>query len=157
MKRSFPVKTNSLLVFTLLCLATCALAPSALAAAAGHARGAIWADDQLFDVILTDTSFKSPPLQSTDVLFNFANSGLTGQRSVSESAPGDPDYNGGRWAVMAVTFTPAGKSALDADDNGMVDSEFTNAAEVLDAADMGYVSIQATGIYFECPLLPRRQ
>jgi hypothetical protein len=143
-------------VFAMICLGSLGQLNSAFAGSAGHAKAAVWADDQLFDVILTDTSFKSPPPQSTDVIFSFAASGLSGQRSVAESAPGDPDYNGGRWTVFVVTFTELGKSIHDPDGDGVVDFELTNAEDVLHHAELGHLTLQEAGIYFECPLLPRR-
>jgi hypothetical protein len=117
-------------------------------------QDAIWADGRLFDTVLTDTSFKSPPAGSTDIIFNFMASGLTGQRSVAEAAPGDSDYNGGRWNVMAVTYTEAGLAFFDPDGDGAVNSELMDAETVLDYAELGYLNIQETGIHFECPLLP---
>jgi hypothetical protein len=131
-------------------------ASSALAAAAGRADNAIWVHDQLYGTVATDTAFQSPPPQSTDVIFSFAGSGLDGQRSVAQYAPGDRDYNGGRWNVMVVTFTDMGKSMLDADSDGAVDSEIGNAETVLDYADLGLLTITAPGVYFECPLRPSR-
>ena len=132
-----------------------AQASTALADAAGRAANAIWVHDELYGTVATDTAFMSPPPQATDVIFSFANSGLEGQRSVAEYAPGDPDYTGGRWNVMVVTFTPLGKTIHDADQDGEVDFELTNAEEVLHHADLGHLTIAEPGIYFECPLLPR--
>lgn len=127
----------------------------ALAAKAGHAPNAIWVHNVLYGTIGTDTAFKSPPDQSTDVIFSFADSGLAGQRSVAVYAPGDPEYNGGRWHVMAVTFTDAGKALFDPDHDGEVNMELTNAEDLLTAAQMGYISITDTPVRFECPLLPQ--
>jgi hypothetical protein len=134
-----------------------ALIPSAAAAPAGRAAQAVWAHDALYDVVGTDTNFRSPPGHSLDVLFNFGMSGLTGQRSVSESAPGDRDYNGGRWAVTPVEFTELGKMIHDPDGDGQVDFELTNAEQVLHHAELGHLIIHPPVRYFECPLLPRRQ
>jgi len=134
-----------------------ALVPSAAAAPAGRAAQAVWASDALYDVVVTDTNFRSPPPHSLDVLFNFGMSGLTGQRSVSESAPGDPDYNGGRWAVTPVEFTELGKMIHDPDGDGQVDFELTNAEQVLHHAELGHLIIHPPVRYFECPLLPRHQ
>lgn len=133
-------------------LAAITLTVVATAAKATRVANAIWAEDRIFSTILTPATFKNPPPHSTDVLFNFDGSGLSGQRSVAEAAPG-PGFNGGRWHVHAVTFTEAGMMLHDADDDGMVDFELTNAEDVLDAADMGLVTIADTGIFFECPLL----
>ena len=124
------------------------------AARAAHAPDAIWVHDSLYSTIGTDTSFKSPPPQSTDVIFSFADSGLMGQRSIAVYAPGDPEYNGGRWHVMAVTFTPAGKALFD-DGNGNVNMELTSAEDLMDAVDMDLVTIADTPVRFECPLLPK--
>jgi hypothetical protein len=139
---------------TVLGLLAAAPISTALAAKAIHAANAIWADNNLYSTVLTDTAFKSPPLHSTDVIFNFADSGLTGQRAVAEAAPGDPAYNGGRWNVMVVTFTDLGKAVHDADNDGQVDFELTNAEAVVHHAELGHLTIAEVGVYFECPLVP---
>lgn len=126
-----------------------------LADRAGRASDAIWVHDQLYGTVATDTAFASPPPQATDIIFSFADSGLKGQRSVAQYAPGDPEYTGGRWNVMVVTFTPLGKTIHDADNDGEVDFELTNAEEVLHHAELGHLTIAEPGVYFECPLLPR--
>ncbi len=117
---------------------------------------ALWAHDRLYDTVLTPTSFVAPPAHSTDALYNFGMSGLSGQRSVAESAPGDRDYNGGRWSVRAVVYTEKGRTVFDPGGDGTVDFELTNAEDVLAAALAGDVEILETSIYFECPMLPRR-
>lgn len=127
-----------------------------MAAPATRVSGAIWAHDTLYDTVITDTSFHLPPLHSTDVLYNFMMSGLTGQRSVSDSAPGDRNFNGGRWAVKVVVFTDTGKAVHDPDQDGAVNFELTSAAEVYAHAQLGHLEIIDTSIYFECPLLPRK-
>ncbi len=140
-----------------------AFAASLLAAApvltrAGSAtkvKGAIWANGALYDTVLTPTSFKAPPSHSVDLLYNFGMSGLQGQRSVSESAPGDPTYNGGRWWVQMVVFTAQGAAVHDPDGDGIVNFELMSAAEVLQHAALGHLEIFDAGVYFECPLLPR--
>lgn len=120
---------------------------------ANRSADAIWVHDSLYGTVATDTSFKSPPAHSTDVIFSFADGGLRGQRSVAVYAPGDTEYNGGRWNVMAVSYTPAGIALFDTDDDGAVDTELTNAEDLLEAAEMGLLTITETGVYFECPLL----
>lgn len=131
-----------------------------LSAAATRADGAmkvdhaIWADGALFGTVLTPTSFQSPPLHSLDRLYNFDMSGLMGQRSVAESAPGDPTYNGGRWWVQKAVFTTAGKAALDPDGDGVVNAELTSAPEVLQQVALGNLEILSTSVFFECPLIP---
>ena len=129
------------------------LAP-AKAARAMRVPGAIWVHGTLYGTVATSTSFKSPPPQSTDPIFSFANSGLKGQRSIAVYAPGDPEYNGGRWHVMAVTYTASGKAVFD-DGNGNVNMELTSAEDLMDAVDMGLVTISDTTVRIECPLLPQ--
>ncbi len=132
----------------------------ALGAGTANARAmrmadAIWAGGQLYDTVVTPATFVQPPEHTTDALYLFAINGL-GQRLVSDSAPGDPDYNGGRWSVQVVTITPAGIAALDADNDGLIDDEMTSVDDVIAAEAAGYLTINAANIYFECPLLPRR-
>lgn len=131
---------------------------SVVAVHAGRATrvsAALWANGELYDTVGTDTAFKNPPPQSLDKLYNFDASGLSGQRSVSESAPGDRDFNGGRWSVMAVTFTDAGLAALDMDGDGQVDVEMTSEEDVMDALALELISITPANVYFECPVLHR--
>jgi len=124
----------------------------AVAGPAAVESNAIWAHDRLYGTIGTDTEFFSPPPHSTDVIFAF---GIMGQRSVAEAAPGDRDYNGGRWNVMLVTLTDTGRKMFDADHNGVLDDpdlELTNAGEVLELAEGGFLMISSAHFYFECPL-----
>ena len=154
------MKHNSLGTATLKILALmtllAALALPVVAQRAPRVADAIWAHGLLYDTVITPTSFVSPPEQSTDVIYSFMMSGLEGQRSVAESAPGDPDFNGGRWTVKAVVFTPEGLDALDPDGDGFVNFELTTAEDVLQQESLGYLVIYDTAIYFECPMLPNR-
>jgi len=122
-----------------------------------RAAEAIWAHGELYDTVVTPATFNSPPAHSTDLIYTFMMSGLSGQRLVSEAAPGDPSYNGGRWSVQAATFTSDGIAALDTDNNSIIDVELTSVEQVIDAVANNYISIQPTSIYFECPMLPRRR
>jgi len=129
-----------------------------IASAGGATRvsGAIWAHGELYDTVVTPTTFIAPPEHSTDTLYNFGMSGLGGQRSVSESAPGDPDFNGGRWNVQMVVFTPQGVAEHDPDGDGIVNFELANAEAVLEHEALGHIIINDANFYFECPMLPRK-
>ncbi len=131
-----------------------AMSSTASADRATKVENAIWANDTIYGTVLTDTSFKNPPAQSTDTLYNFGMSGLSGQRAVSDAAPGDRDYNGGRWSVKIVTFTAQGIAAHDPDGDGMVNFELTNADAVVAHEALGHIVIMDTDISFECPLIP---
>lgn len=114
----------------------------------------VWANDLIYDTIITPATFKDPPEQSTDILYSFMMSGLDGQRPVSDAAPGDPDYNGGRWSVKMVVFTEAGLAAHDPDGDGFVNFELKNAEQLLfHAAVLKHFEIFDTDIFFVCPLI----
>jgi len=113
---------------------------------------AIWADDMLFGTVLTPTEL--PAKGKFDKLYNFDGSGLAGQRSISEAKPGDQDYNGGRWEVMPVTFTPLGISIHDPDGDGMVNFELTSDTQLLLHQSLGHLVIGDEPIArFVCPLI----
>ncbi len=145
--------TNKLVSSVILSALLGVLASNVLADRAVRAQDAIWANDTIYDTILTDTNFKSPPAHSTDALYNFMMSGLMGQRAVADSYPGDRHYNGGRWDVKLVTFTTQGIAAHDPDGDGMVNFELTNAADVLHHEALGHITIMDANFYFVCPLL----
>lgn len=117
---------------------------------------AIWVDGEIYDTVITPTTFVAPPAKSTDIIYSFMMSGLDGQRSVAESAPGDRDYNGGRWNVQMVAFTAQGLDVHDPDGDGMANFELTSAEEVIEHEQLGHIIINHANFYFECPLLPRR-
>jgi hypothetical protein len=146
MKQSVSIAILSTLIST--------ISAAAFADRAVKVENAIWANDRLYGTVLTDTGFNAPPAQSTDTLYNFGMSGLSGQRAVSDGAPGDRDYNGGRWVVKAVAFTAQGMAAHDPDGDGVVNFELTNADDVVAHEALGHITIMDTAISFECPLIP---
>jgi len=93
-------------------------------------------------------------LQSLDKLFVITNSNAAGQLPVAEAAPGNPDYNGGRWFTHTVTWTPAGFGA-----HGTV-PVLKSYADIMFHYSLGHLAIAAGSpaggppLYFECPLLP---
>jgi hypothetical protein len=102
---------------------------------AKKARGMIWADGELFETFGTPTEF-NPENGPFDILVhgNFRN----GIGAIAESKPGDQDFNGGRWNVYDPK-TDLGNKYENAD-----------SFEDLDLNDF-----EASGIYFECPMLPQ--
>lgn len=97
----------------------------------------------------TDLSGTSAPADAWDVIYDFGGA----QPNVAEVAPGDRDYNGGRWMVHALTF-PSGYGAAvadgDLDGDGVLDStkEVQAALATGSAEDAGVVK------QFECPAIP---
>src|SRR5690242_7779939 len=102
----------------------------ATAQASGVSGPAIYVDHVLYRTVATptDLSGTGAPAQSWDTIYNF----FGAQRSVATAAPGDRDYNGGRWQVHKVS-TPNGYAAAlaagDLDGNGVLD-----ASDEIDAA-----------------------
>ena len=94
-------------------------------------------------------------LHSFDVLYVITNSNNpVGQLPVAEAAPGNPDYNGGRWFTHAVEWTAAGFM-----DHGIV-PVLTSEADIEDHEELGHLVItpgsfpNGPPVYFQCPLLP---
>jgi hypothetical protein len=114
-------------------VAACALV-AAPATAAGKSLGppsdTIYAFDQAFRTIATPTSL--PNQGPTDTIYVFPDCATC--ESVSDSAPGHPGYNGGRWKVVAASG---------------ITTQLTNADAVVAAAS----SLVDTGTRFVCPLI----
>lgn len=88
--------------------------------------------------------------QSFDKLYVFENFNDPNavQLAVSEAAPGNPDYNGGRWSAQSAIWTEAGFLAY-----GYV-PVLKSEEEIQYNVDMGYLEIIPRNTYFQCPLLP---
>jgi hypothetical protein len=136
-----------------LAAAAAALISIGLAApASGGVSGpAFYVDGELYRTVgtPTDLSRTGAPAHAWDIIYNFGGE----QLDVAEAAPGDRDYNGGRWQVHGLTF-PAGYGAAladgDLDGNGVIDSaEEVGAALAAGSALDGGVVKQ-----FECPAIP---
>lgn len=75
--------------------------------------------------------------------------------NVAEAAPGDRDYNGGRWMVYSITFDDydAALAAHDANGSGDFDSD----AEILAAIAAGDATNNGVVANFECPVIKMPQ
>lgn len=102
-------------------------------------RPQTWVDCELFDGVVTPATF-DPASGNFDELYAGGSGFKDGVPLISESKPGDADYNGGRWHLNVL------RSDVDPDKYAS-----TCSVEELDLADF-----QSTDQYFECPLLPRR-
>src|SRR5262245_33197690 len=95
----------------------------ALPASAGVTGPAFFVDGVVYRTVNTptDLSGTQAPAQSFDTIYDFG--GV--QLNVATAAPGDRDYNGGRWQVHGLSF-PAGYAAAlaagDLDKDGVLDS-----------------------------------
>lgn len=99
----------------------------------------IWAGEELFNTIVTPAQF-NPESDPFDELYAGGNGFLNGVPLISDSKPGDKDYNGGRWHLNVL------KSTVDPDKY-----MYATSVEDLDPDDF-----MPMNVYFECPLLPVR-
>jgi hypothetical protein len=104
-------------------LPVAALFAVAPVASAGVSGPAFYVDGVLYRTVATptDLAHTGAPDSSFDAIYAFSGH----QRNVAEAAPGDTDYNGGRWQVHALAFPagyPAALSTGDANGNGVLDS-----------------------------------
>jgi hypothetical protein len=135
------------------------LAFAGVAIAAGPSfQAAIWGDGQLWSTkgLSTIPAPNSHNVQSFDKLYVIINSNNPlGQLPVAEAAPGNRNYNGGRWFTHTVEWTQAGFDAY-----GGTVPVLTSYDEIMDNYNMGYLDITPGSFvggplpYFECPLLP---
>lgn len=93
--------------------------------------------------------------QSFDALYVITNSNNpAGQLPVSEAAPGNPDYNGGRWFTHSVEWTAEGFMA-----HGLV-PVLKSYSDIQYHESMGHLVVTPGSfpggppVYFQCPLLP---
>lgn len=92
---------------------------------------------------------------SFDNIYVFTNSNTPmGQLPVAEAAPGNPNYNGGRWIVFIVEWTEQGF-----EDHGGTVPLITSHDEILLHEGLGHLIV--TEIIppepFQCPLLPVKE
>ncbi len=102
-------------------------------------RPRTWVDGELFAGLVTPATF-DPQSDPFDELYAGGNGFLNGVPLISESKPGDRDYNGGRWHMNVL------RAGVDPD-------KYANATGV---GDLDLSDFQSTDNYFECPLLPLR-
>ena len=108
--------------------------------------GRVYADDRLFAT--RDATDLPPPSDgnehSFDEIYVFQGDSAEGQFPVAEAAPGEQDFNGGRWSVTVVEWTTDPVLVTSDDD--------IHAREAA-----GEISVVAEGArYFECPLVQLR-
>ena len=98
----------------------------------------IWADCDLYSGLVVPASF-SPVSDSFDELYA-GTMFKDGVPLISDSRPGDKDYNGGRWHLNVL------KAGVDP-------AKYSDACKEM---DLDPADFNSTDMYFECPLRPRR-
>ena len=102
-------------------------------------RPQTWVDGELFNGVVTPATF-NPESTPFDELYMGGNGFKNGVPLISESKPGDQDYNGGRWHANVLN------EDVDPD-------KYANATGV---DDLDLDDFDSTDTYFECPILPAR-
>jgi hypothetical protein len=128
-------------------VATAVLAATATAGVTGPA---FYVDGQLYRTVNTptDLSGTGAPAHAWDTIYDFGGA----QMNVATAAPGDRDYNGGRWQVRALSFPSGYGAALAAGDgnsNGVIDSD----AELGAAIAAGAAAVGGVVKQFVCPVI----
>ncbi|HMB67787.1 MAG TPA: hypothetical protein VKU85_00695 [bacterium] len=115
-------------------IACLAMAVSAFAQPAGPPGGMIYANDDAYKTVGTPADLPNHG--------NFDQIYVMGERlaNVADAAPGDRDWNGGRWEVHMITWN-------------VTPTQYTNADDVLAAESRGDLSIGPVVRRFECPLI----
>jgi hypothetical protein len=125
---------------------------SALAGGSGGVTGpAFYVDGVMYRTVGTpsDLSHTGAPAHSFDTIYEFG--GV--QPNVATAAPGDRDYNGGRWRVQVLGFPSGYDTAVDsADGNGSGDIDSDEELET--ALGLGTAIIEGDGPSFVCPVIP---
>ena len=134
----------------ILTTAVAALVLPGTIAQAGVSGPSFYVDGALYRTVgtPTDLSGTGAPARSFDVMYEFF--GL--QPNVATAAPGDPGFNGGRWAVHGLRFADyqAAVDSYDRNRSGDLDSDEEVAAALAGGAatDIGVIK------QFECPVIP---
>lgn len=122
-----------------------------LTASAGVTGPAFYVDEVLYRTVSTPTDFSNTgaPDHSFDTIYQFSGAQA---HNVATAAPGDRDFNGGRWMVEVIHYDVDYATALAGfDANGSGD--FDSADEVHAAIMAGAITTTA-GPSFECPVIP---
>ena len=120
------------------------------AAGAGGVTGpAFYVDGELYRTVGTPTDLArtGAPAHSFDTIYDIA-----GQPNVATAAPGDADYNGGRWRVRAVDIVDYDAAIAIADANGSGDLDSDGEVDL--AVSLGAASFGGIVASFVCPVVP---
>jgi hypothetical protein len=96
-----------------------------------------WANGVIYGIVFPTNAGQSGGMRNMLYVFR----SLTGQRPVAEAAPGDANYQNGRFQTVFLDFTSKGIDVLDPDHDGMCEFEITNAQMIKNYLDQGYLTL----------------
>ena len=102
----------------------------------GRPKTTIWSDGKLYGSVVTPAVFDGEK-GNYDKLY--AGNFYDGVGLISESKPGDQDYNGGRWNLYVLK-----------------DGVTTDYSMATSDTQLNPLDFESAETYFECPLLPRK-
>lgn len=126
---------TALLVAGLAMIAATAFAQGQGKGPVGPPGGTIYAHDVAYRTVGTPATL--PDRGNFDTIYVLGGD----LANVADAAPGDRDFNGGRWEVRPITWV------------GIDPMQFRNAEDIHAAADAGDISIGDVVKRFECPLI----
>lgn len=119
----------------ILALPLFALAALPAFAQSGPPGGMIYANDQVYRTVGTPADLPDHGMFNTIYVLG------SDLANVSDAAPGDRAWRGGRWEVRPITFVT------------IAPRQFTNATHLKSAATRGEILIGEVVRRFECPLI----
>jgi hypothetical protein len=136
-KRSCIEKESNMIQKLILALVAGTCLMSMSAGANANPRPVVWADCVKYNAVVAPNQL--PMKGNFDQLYMMPDFAFAdGIPLISESKPGDRDYNGGRWHVNVLK-------------EGVDPSKYAGACSEEDL-DLG--DFEGTGVLFSCPLLP---
>jgi len=111
------------------------LAAAAVVYAGGPPGGTIYAHDVAYRTVGTPTNL--PNNGKFDTIYVLGGD----LANVADAAPGDMEFNGGRWEVRPISWVKISPT------------QFTNAEQVAAAANSGDITIGDVVKRFECPMI----
>ncbi len=116
--------------------------------AGGVVDDAFYVDGELYRTVVTptDLSGTGAPDHTFDTIYV-----IDGQPNVAEAAPGDRDYNGGRWIALDISFADYDDALLAHDANSSGD--FDTFEEVEQALMAGDATNSGELARFACPVI----
>ena len=138
-------------VFAALAAALAVLGAASAAGAGGVTGPAFYVDGTVYRTVGTPTDFtgSGAPDHSYDTIYDFG--GV--QLNVAEAAPGDRDFNGGRWQVHALSFSDYAGAVADLAVKMNANDVLDSAEEVEAAVMSGYATDLGVVASFECPVI----